>query len=105
VSTASTRLISECFVPSSWAISSTDALEAHVLHTVLWGARTWPSALTGLLGGLFVFVNLATQEGSAPDPFCCDVGDRVVGLGWLEVERAVRASSVVVPRVLDQDST
>jgi hypothetical protein len=32
------------------------------------------------------------------------MGGWVVGLGWLEVQRAVRASSIVVPRVLGQDS-
>jgi hypothetical protein len=41
-----------------------------------------------------VALDQAAQDGSAPDPSCCDVGDRVVGLGWLEVERAVRASLV-----------
>ena len=46
----------------------------------------------------------AAEDGSALDPVRCDVGDRVVRPGQLEVERAVRASSVVVPGVLGQDS-
>jgi hypothetical protein len=49
-------------------------------------------------------VDQAAQDGSALDPVRCDVGDRVVRPGRLEVERAVRASSVVVPGVLGQDS-
>ena len=51
-----------------------------------------------------VFVDQAAEDGSACDPFRGDIGDRVVGLGWVEWERAVRASSVVVSRVLGQDS-
>jgi hypothetical protein len=54
--------------------------------------------------GWLVFVDQAAKDGSAFDPFRWGIGDRVVGLGWVEVERAVRASSVVVPRVLGQDS-
>jgi hypothetical protein len=33
------------------------------------------------------------------------MGDWMVGLGWLEVQRAVRASSIVMPRVLGKNST
>jgi hypothetical protein len=65
------------------------------------GHQRWP----GLLGGWFVFVDQTAEDGPAFNPFRWGIGDRVVGLGWLEVERAVRASSVVVPRVRGQNST
>jgi hypothetical protein len=53
-----------------------------------------------LLGGSFAFVDQAAEDGSAFDPFRWGIGDRVVGLGWLVLECAVWASSVVVLRVL-----
>jgi hypothetical protein len=69
------------------------------------GAGTRPPVLTWFLGGWFVLVNQATKNRSTLDPFRGDVGDWVIRPGRLEVERAVRTSSVVVPRVLGQDST
>jgi hypothetical protein len=41
------------------------------------------------LGGWFVLVDQATENGSVLDPFRGDVGDWV-GLGRMEVKRAVR---------------
>lgn len=70
----------------------------------MWGFRSRPLVLTCLLGGWFVFVDQATENASTLDPFRCHMGDWVVELGWLEVQRAVRASSIVVPRVLGQDN-
>jgi hypothetical protein len=61
------------------------------------GVRTRPPALTWSLGGGFVFVDQATEDGSALGSLRWHVDDRMVGLGWVEVERAVRASLVVVP--------
>ena len=39
------------------------------------GHRDWP----GVLGGWFVFVDQAAEDGSAFDPFRWGIGDRVVG--------------------------
>jgi SPFH domain / Band 7 family len=47
----------------------------------LWGAGTRPPVLTWFLGGWFVLVDQAPENGSTLDPFRGDVGDWVVRRG------------------------
>jgi hypothetical protein len=51
------------------------------------------------LGGSLVFVEEAAEDGPALDSFLGEIGDGVVGPGWLELERAVRSSPIVVPSI------
>ena len=52
---------------------------------------------------MFVLIDQAAEDGSAPDSFRREVGDRVVGSGWSKLERAVGAPSVVVGLVPGKD--
>jgi len=57
------------------------------------------AGVTWALGGSLVFVEEAAEHGPALDSFLGEVGGGVVGLGWLELECAVRSSPVVVPGI------
>jgi hypothetical protein len=50
-------------------------------------------------------VDQTAEDGSALDPFCGGMGARMIRPWRLEVERAVRASTVVVAQVLGQNGT
>jgi hypothetical protein len=70
------------------------------------GCQNWATTRVGLvLGGWFVFVDQTVEDGSVLDPFCWGIGVRVIRRWWWEVERAVRASTVVGAQVLGQDGT
>jgi len=68
----------------------------------LWGCRT---RRPGLLCGSLVFVDEAAEDRLALDPFLGEIGYGVVRPGWLELERAVRSSPVVVPGILGHHDT
>lgn len=69
------------------------------------GCQNWATRVDLVLGGWFVFVDQTAEDGSALDPFCWGIGVRVIRSWRLEVERAVRASTVVVAHVLGQNGT
>ena len=64
-----------------------------------------PLAVTWALGGSLVFVEEAAEDRPALDPFLGEIGYEVAGPGWLELERAVRSSPVVVPGILGHHDT
>ena len=52
-----------------------------------------------------VFVDQATKNWTAFDPFAAEVGNGVSRLGWAEAAGAVRSAAVVVPNVLGEHHT
>lgn len=68
------------------------------------GYQNWATRVD-LVFRRFVFVDQAVEHGSALDPCCGGIGAGVIRPWRLEVERAVRASAVVVAHVLGQDGT
>jgi hypothetical protein len=57
------------------------------------------SRAPGPLGSPLVFVEEAAENGPTLDSFPGEIGYGVVGPGWLELERAVWSSPVVMPGI------
>ncbi len=67
---------------------------------ILWGVKTVPLALTLPSCGSFVFVDEASENCPAMDPFHGEVGHGMVRARWAQLAASVGSSPVVVARVI-----
>ena len=54
----------------------------------------------GFLRGTLILGEEAAEDGPALDPHLGEVGDRVIGYGWVELAAAMRSPAVVAGLVL-----